>query len=139
MDEDVKVPSNDLRTLAETVDLRIPAKTGQFEIFTTPESGGAVPGPTDYATLVAELDASSGGQQATGTGTPNVWLVSNASRPWLSENFRAFLKRYAGDKFPSGAPGCSVITVKLVKSNQETHGFQCIKDAKMLVYVPLMV
>ena len=50
------VPSTNLAALAEIVDLGFPATSVRYEIFSMPEPGGGIPGPTDYVTLIAELE-----------------------------------------------------------------------------------
>jgi hypothetical protein len=137
MSDDNKGSSTDLKALAEIIDLRIPAIEGRFEILGTPEGSGMVPGPTDYMTLVAELKSLDTGASSSNASFPNIWLVPNASRPWLSDRFQQFLKQYSNKKFPPGIAGCSVISTTLVKSGRQAYGFKCINENKVLIYVPL--
>jgi hypothetical protein len=53
-----QVPNTDMAALREIVALDIPTLSGKYEVFGTLESDEGVPGPTDYVTLVAELDLS---------------------------------------------------------------------------------
>jgi hypothetical protein len=47
-----------------------------------------MPGPTDYITLIADVEPSNdyGARQGQPTGV--VWIAPQAARPWLTEEFR---------------------------------------------------
>lgn len=139
MDDNKKGVSDDLAALRAMV--RIPAETGsaRWEVFGTPEYNGGVPGPTDYLTLVAELEA---GDKPPATGpaeTGGVHIVPEAARPWLSNGFRTLLSESKNATLPlSPKNGCLPYQSVVTKSGRPVSGFICTRAGKSLLYLTLM-
>lgn len=53
---DPKPQSEDIAALRAIVNLPMEVKSARWEIFGTPDDSGWVPGPTDFHTLIAELE-----------------------------------------------------------------------------------
>lgn len=138
-DEDEGGPSNDMSELASTVSLGLPAAKGTFEIVYTPESRGMLPGPTDYVSLVAELEIPGGSPppRADSHALADTYALSGMTRPWLSQPFRALLKAASSDRMALGRAGCEPFAAKITKSGRDVSGFSCRRGARMLIYLLL--
>jgi hypothetical protein len=136
MTEKKQVPSDDVVALRNIVKLEIPVLRGKYEIFSTPETSDSVPGPTDYVILVGEFEITQN-QKINTSPVPGMWLVPNATRPWLSEPFKSLLQKHRSSKIPEDYPGCHQLIGFLTKDNQRVEGIKCIRDEKMFVYLPL--
>lgn len=110
--------SGEIAALANTITLNVPAKSARWEIFGTPEYKGGTPGPTDFVTLVAELE-----------GLPNEWtyegagaaaaayFVPEAARTWLSSPSRSLLDENRNAIFDMAAhPNCRPYQTTLTSS-----------------------
>lgn len=134
--------SDDLSALRAMVRIPEEATSGRWEVFGTPEYKGGTPGPTDFITLVAELessDALSGTtRQNTGGG---VAIVPEAARPWLSTDFRNLLKNSIYSKnseLPlSKENSCQPYQSTMTKSNRPVSGFVCARSKRSLIYLTL--
>lgn len=131
----VPVISTDMSALSRMVTLDIPLTLGRYEIFTTPESTNAAPGPTSYVALIGEFSAKKADLQVK-EAPPGFWLLPNSVRPWLSPQFRRLLEKYAGDKLPQ-AEDCFQLRGKNVKNGEKLAGIVCFSSDVALVYMPL--
>jgi hypothetical protein len=131
-------PSSEMAAFRELVQLDVPIKSVKWEIFGTPEYSGGVPGPTDYITLIAEVESSDddGVQQGQPTGV--VWIAPEAARPWLTEGFREMLAKNRGnDADLSSAYKCRRLQAKIKKDKTPVYGFICSDSGKSLIYLTL--
>ena len=131
--------SNDIKELQQLVDMPVNLKSARWEMFGTPEYDGGVPGPTDYMTLVAEIEPTANADIfASGTNGTSVYVVPEAARPWLSSPFRSILEknRNANIDFATTA-GCHTYDTKVKTSGREVSGFACEKSGKVLLYLSL--
>lgn len=131
--------SDNLTALRAIVDLDIPATSGRWEIFGTPEYTGGVPGPTDFTTLVAELNVPGAGwfdtrKEAAGP----VWIAPEAARAWLHAPFRQLLANNKNSTASlSGPTPCRHYGATMTKSGRQVDGFVCADAARLLVYLIL--
>jgi hypothetical protein len=132
-----KVSAN-LVTLREIIDLQIPAKSARWETFGTPEYNGGVPGPTDYITLVAELESDSSENETNKVPTGITYIAPEAARPWLSDDFRTILAQNKNtDVDLSRKAECRKYATTLKKTGKPVGGFVCSKSGQMLLYLTL--
>lgn len=131
--------SKDIVKLKELVTLDVPITSAQWEVFGTPEYTGGVPGPTDYITLVAELQLTEPSQfQALPALSGKQFLVPEANRAWLSSVFRHALteKGTSASEFPPTL-SCKRYTSTVRKSSRAANGFLCHDGKSYLLYLTL--
>lgn len=129
--------SDDLTKLQDTVVIPAGATSARWEIYGTPEYTGGVPGPTDYITLIAELQpalapaaASAGAQEGEIAVTPE------AARPWLSDGFRALMKQSVHARLHLAAhKNCRAYETTVRKSGRRVPGFWCTDAGRTLLYL----
>lgn len=131
-------PSRDMAELQSTVRLQVPAKAIRWEIFGTPEdTGGFGVGPTDYMTLVAELEPSDPNWFARQEGTlGRVWIAPESQRPWLSDFFRKLLVKSNADM--TDRKDCKALQTEMTTSGRVVKGFVCEHNDKLLVHIMLL-
>lgn len=130
--------SEDVAALREMISIDFPLKSARWDVFGTPEYSGGVPGPTDYITLVAELEPAdnwfSSLKEQTGT-TP---VVPEAARPWLSSSFRSLMEKNRSSNVDlSGQADCRKYATTVKKSGRPVQGFVCSDKGKLLMYLTL--
>lgn len=140
MDDDKKPGvSNDISALRAFVDIPASVRSGQWEIFGTPEYTGGVPGPTDYMTLIAALEMPA--SQTVGESGNQDWkksLVPEARRPWLPEYFRSLLAQHKNDPINATTPGCALYRTSIKQSGRPVKGFICRHGDQALIYLSLL-
>ena len=133
-------PSSDLAALRQVVAIPEGVTSARWEIFGTPEYTGGVPGPTDYMTLVAELDLAD--DTAFEADAPSHWppsVVPEAPRPWLSAAFRDRLERSRNKELDiAGEASCRPVRSRMSKSDRVVPGFACRAAGKTLLYLELL-
>jgi hypothetical protein len=132
--------STDLTAFQNLVTVPLHVKAVRWEVFSTPENTGGVPGPTDYVTLVAEIEPASQPDLIKGGQIPaQLDIVPGSARPWLDGRFRALLLGHA-NRVPemSDASRCGPIRARLRKTNEPVSGFVCILEEKTLLYLTLL-
>jgi hypothetical protein len=131
--------SDDVVALQQLVDLSANLKSARWEMFGTPEYDGGVPGPTDYMTLVAEIEPVTNTNSFTsGTKDKSIYIVPEAARPWLSSQFRNILERNRNANIDlATAAGCHTYDTKIKKSGRTVSGFSCEKSGKVLLYLSI--
>ena len=92
MKDEVSKVSSDLAALRNVVNFDIKTKSTRWEVFGTPEYTGGVPGPTDFVTLIAEIEPEDQKFFEIMPPTGEVWIAPEAARPWLSSTFRSMLE-----------------------------------------------
>lgn len=129
--------SDDLAALQATVALPAGATSARWEIFGTPEYTGGVPGPTDYFTLIAELQpALAPAAEAAGTQDNEVPVMPEAARPWLSDGFRALMKQSVHTRLRlSLHKNCRAYRTTVRKSGRHVQGFLCTGAGRTLLYL----
>lgn len=130
--------SRDIGELQQVVRINIPAKSIKWEIFGTPEDKGAgAPGPTDYITLVAEVENPDNSWIASlRDNAANEWIAPESARPWLSPYFQTLLKGARTNK--SGLNQCKKYQVELTKTRKLVDGFVCQHKGTLLIHVMLL-
>lgn len=130
--------SDDLVKLREIIDLQIPARSGRWEVFGTPDYIGGVPGPTFLITLVAELRSEATWFDAQNERTGSVHIAPEAARPWLTEDLRQILERDKGSKVDlSSKANCRKYTTTLLKTGEPLEGFVCASAGRTLLHLTL--
>ncbi|TFW18573.1 hypothetical protein [Duganella callida] len=139
MEDPVPAPSDNLSALRDIVNLQIPANSGRWEIFGTPEYKGGVPGPTDYTTLVAELESSQSHWLENLKEPAGVnYVVPEAGRLWLREPFRQLLlKNKNSNADLSQLSNCRKYQTSLRKTGKPVGGFICEDASHLLIYLLL--
>jgi hypothetical protein len=131
--------SNDLTGFRDLVETDVPATSVRWEVFGTPEYSGGVPGPTDYVTLIAELEPSDQEKFRSRPETGEVWIAPEAARPWLAKEFRSLLQKHANSTTDlSTMPDCRVLRAKIKKSGKPVSGFICNGAGRSLMYLTLV-
>jgi hypothetical protein len=131
--------SSDIAGLREIIHLEIPAASAQWEIFGTPEYHGGTPGPTDFVTLVAQLQpVPKEGFNLSDAAASPAYIVPEAARPWLIPAFRAFLDENRNSNADMAAhPECRRYLTSMKKTGQKVAGFACAQADKVLLYITL--
>jgi hypothetical protein len=139
MEDPIPTPSDNLSALREIVNLQIPAKSGRWEVFSTPDYKGGIPGPTDYTTLVAELESSqlhwlNAFKEPAGVN----YVAPEAGRLWLREPFRQLLLKNKNSRADlSQQSHCRKYQTALKKTDKPVDGFVCADGDHLLVYLTL--
>ncbi|GAB3375838.1 hypothetical protein GCM10027317_16940 [Massilia agri] len=111
----------------------------RWEVFGIPEYHDGVPGPTDFITLVAELehvDKESLGHRLEEQGEE--FIVPGAARPWLDHSFHALLRNNENSMLAlPGTHNCHRHTSRLKKTSKPVKGFICGDADRALVYLTL--
>lgn len=130
--------SKDIISFYNLVDIQLPVKSIRWEVFGTPEYTGGVPGPTDYVTLIAEVQPVDSKKIRFGNKAGIIWIVHEAARPWLSEEFHSMLAKYKNSSIDfSNLSNCKRLQGKLKKTRMPIDGFICFKSHKSLIYLTL--
>lgn len=138
MEEPKTTVSNDLAKLRDTINLQIPTKSARWEIFGTPEYQGGVPGPTDYITLVAELQSDKSWFDENKSMTGETFIAPEAARPWLTSEFRQILEKNKNSNVDlSGKANCRKFSTILKKTGKPVEGFVCGSSDSVLLYLTL--
>ena len=114
-------------------------KSISWEMFDTPEYTGSIPAPTDFVTLVAQVESSNdakfGGRPAGGP----IWIAPKSSRPWLDTNFSNFLAISESKTIDiSKKEDCRALSGVLRRTSKPVNGFICKSGKKMLIYVKVI-
>jgi hypothetical protein len=130
-------PSSNISELGSIIKLSVSVQKVKWEIFETPENSDFVPpGPTDYVTLIAELQSTKGGSLSGGAGLNEAfWIPPEAARHWLSPKFKAMLE----NRSPS-APilqNCKVERFEVRKTGRIKDGLVCDDGELTLLIVTL--
>lgn len=129
--------SEDLNELQKIVKIDVPARSIKWEIFGTPEATRIAPfGPTDYLSLVAQVEVEDGRWFARFTERPgNVWIAPEAARAWLSPYFKELLVRSYADR--SEPKNCKEYQAAVTKSGRLVKGFVCQHESLLLIHMML--
>jgi hypothetical protein len=140
MDHKNSKVSNDAGALRKVVDIPTNVKSARWEIFGTPEYAGGVPGPTDYVTLVAELEPNGSLKNLpVDTGDGTVYIVPESARPWMSRDFRSLLEKSKNSALDlATVKECHAYATRLVRTGDPVRGFMCAKPGRVLLYLSLL-
>jgi hypothetical protein len=132
--------STDIAAFRNLIDPPMRIQSIRWEMFNTPEHALSVPGPTDYVTLIAQIEPSARTDEvAESSPGAEVWIAPNAARPWLDDEYRTFLSMYQ-DK-PIGlanSVSCHRLQAKLNRAKEVVEGFICKGQASTLLYLTLL-
>ncbi|MEO7495932.1 MAG: hypothetical protein ABIT83_18870 [Massilia sp.] len=136
--ENVDKVSNDIAALRALVALDPAPGKARWEVFGTPEYTGGVPGPTDFVTLVAEIEPAGAKAAPLQPGAGTVWIAPEAPRPWLTAPFRELLAQHKNSTVAlSALPHCQAFRTTLVKTGKAVEGFRCDQASGSLIYLTL--
>lgn len=129
--------SDDLAALQYIVAVPAGVTSARWEIFGTPEATELVPGPTDYYTLIAELQpALAPAAEATGAQRDAIPVMPEAARPWLSDGFRALMEQSRNAHLSlSTHKNCRAYETTVRKSGRRVRGFLCTDAGRTLLYL----
>lgn len=132
-------PSNDdMNALNRIIRIDANFKSARWEVFTTPEYDGGVPGPTDYVSLVIEFDSSSIHVVANDSRFGSIWIAPGSARPWITKQNQLFFKNFENKTIDiSSQKNCSGISAWLAKTNKKIDGIFCQKSSTGLMYFTL--
>lgn len=138
MKNEISKVSTDIGALRDIVSIDITAKSAQWEVFGTPEYTGGVPGPTDFVTLIAEIEPADQKSFDLKPQTGDVWIAPEAARPWLSSTFRSMLESHKNTTVNlSSKFTCRKLQATLKQNVKAIDGFVCSDSGKMLIYLTL--
>lgn len=130
--------SEDAAALRAMINIEFPVKSARWDVFGTPEYSGGVPGPTDYITLVAELEPADNWFASLNEPTGTTPVVPEAARPWLTGSFRSLLEKNRNANVDlSSQADCRKYATTVKKSGRPVQGFVCNDDGKLLMYLTL--
>lgn len=131
-------PSDSVAALSEMINLQLPLKSAHWEVFGTPEYTGGVPGPTDFVTLIAELEPGDDWLNDSQPPTGNTYVAPEAARPWLSDHFRTLLEKNRNSSSDlSAQSNCRKYSTTIKKSGRPVDGFVCNNAGHLLLYLTL--
>jgi hypothetical protein len=134
--EENKNISTDLNAFNNIVTIDIPFNSIIWEVFGTPEYTGGVPGPTDYLTLVAQIEPSNDAKFDNRPATGSIWVAPESARPWMEADFRRLLEDFKGEQMDMAKrKNCRAITAVLRQTSKQVKGFVCRSETKVLVYI----
>jgi hypothetical protein len=114
-------------------------KSISWELFDTPEYKGGTPAPTDFVTLIAQVDPPNDTKFDERPVGAKVWIAPESARPWLDENFRHFLEQSKSTTIDVSEKGdCRAINGILRKTSKPINGFICKSEKKMLIYMTVL-
>ncbi|XLZ71973.1 hypothetical protein ABT364_08385 [Massilia sp. SR12] len=136
---DAKPPqSEDAAALRAMINIEFPIKSARWDVFGTPEYTGGVPGPTDYITLVAELEPGDNWFASLKEPTGVTPVVPEAARPWLTASFRSLMEKNKSSNIDlSSQADCRKYATTVTKSGRPVQGFVCNDAGKLLMYLTL--
>jgi hypothetical protein len=132
-----KKESDDISAFQAIVDINLPLRTVRWETFGTPEYRGGVPGPTDFVTLIAEIEP---GQSIfpKEARTGEIWIAPEAARPWLRPKIRNIFAKYSNRYVDISTIGtCKPLQAQLRKTGKLVPGFICGDAEKSIVYLTI--
>nr|GEU80231.1 hypothetical protein [Tanacetum cinerariifolium] len=123
MSEEKQKVSKDLVAFRNMIALDIPIKTVTWEVFGTPEYNGGVPEPTDFLTLIAEIEPVSNEEFLNSDTGKSVWIAPESPRPWLEKEFRNLLEISKNSSFDiSLKNNCRSISGTLKQTGKAVNG-----------------
>jgi hypothetical protein len=131
------LPSKDLLGLRALVNISIPMKSVQWEVFSYPDGSdeGFLPDNYESTTLVAEiLPPEPQWLEETEKAIEIMWTSRNAARSWLTPSSRAIL---ATESLDLKKHNCKHYSTVLAKSGKPVTGFACESDGRILLYLLL--
>ncbi|MGW8391024.1 hypothetical protein [Pseudoduganella sp. HUAS MS19] len=134
-----KPKSEDIAALRAIINIPPAVKSARWDIFGTPETTGwTIPGPTDFHTLVAELDQDEDWFSPLKEPTGDIFIVPEAARPWLSREFRELLQKNKTSRANlSSQADCRKYSTTVTQSGRPLDGFVCRSSKRILMYLPL--
>lgn len=130
--------SRDVEAFKNLITLEFPVTNVQWEIIGTPENTIGVPGPTDYVSLVAEIEPVDEGIFTSLSPNKKIWIAPKSARPWMDENFRSFLTKNKNTVIDvTVLENCRTTNAKLKKSNTPVTGIICRSKNKMLMHITI--
>lgn len=137
--EDQKPQSEDISALRKLINIPVQVKSARWDIFDTPETRDRqIPGPTDFHTLVAELDHGQDWFSSLKEPTGEIFIVPEAARPWLAKEFRDLLEKNRTSRADlSSQADCRKYATSVATSGREIHGFVCKAADRILLYLAL--
>jgi len=128
--------STNVAQLQKLVDLGVAPTSAKWEVFSTPEYTGGVPGPTDYITLVAELTSVDEKAFLANPQAEEIWIAPESARPWLSENFRRMLATQKNLVIDfSKYSHCPTLPATLKQTGEKIKGLICEDAGRALIYL----
>jgi hypothetical protein len=129
--------SDDISAFQAIVDVNLPLRVVRWEIFGNPEDRGGVPGPTDFVTLIAEIEP---GQSISPeeSRTGKIWIAPEAGRPWLRPKIRDIFVKYSNGYVDiSAITSCKPLQAHLRKTGKLVPGFICSDAERSTVYLTI--
>lgn len=135
---DPKPQSEDIGALRAIINIPAAAKSARWDMFETPEPDGLIPGPTDFHTLVAELELDQDWLSSLKEPTGDIFIVPEAGRRWLTKEFRDLLHKNKTSRANlSSQADCRKYSTTVTRSGRQVDGFVCKSADKILMYLPL--
>lgn len=131
--------SNSIAELRNQIDIDVPIKSAQWQIFGSPEDTGAgAVAPTDDIILIAEIElADPNWSIANAKKNYLMRAVPEASRPWLSRPFRIEIERSRTTGSPRADVQCKDYVTNYKTSKKPVEGFICAIPNRVLLYLSL--
>lgn len=130
--------SEDATALRAMINIEFPIKSARWDVFGTPEYSGGVPGPTDYITLMAEIEPANNWFASLKEPTGTTAVVPEAARPWLTRSFRGLMEKSRNSNVDlSSHADCCKYATTVRKSGRPVQGFVCNDAGKLLMYLTL--
>jgi hypothetical protein len=128
--------SSDANAFNKIFALDVAFESITWEMFDTPEYTGGIPGPTDFVTLVAQIEPPNDAKFEDRPLGVSIWIAPESSRPWLDMDFRNFLERSKSKTIDiSRKEDCRKLTGILRRTSKPINGFMCKSGKKILVYI----
>lgn len=130
--------STDLDALNKIIKLEPDLKIIRWEVFATPEYQGGVPGPTDYISLVIEIENFVTSETSQSSSPRLVWIAPEAARPWMTKESRLFFEKFKNKTVDiTSQKNCISMSARSVKMNKKIDGIACRNSLNSFLYFVL--
>lgn len=136
VDAEKSKASSDADSFNKIFALDVAFKSIAWEMFDTPEYKGGIPAPTDFVTLIAQIEPGNDAKFEDRPPSMPIWIAPESSRRWLDTDFRNFLERSKGKTIDiSREKDCRALTGILRRTSEPVNGFMCKSEKKILIYI----
>ena len=124
--------------LTNLVDLDLPIASVKWQVFRWPDDS-FFPVPDVSTELIAEITLADPNRYTPGAPLTSNWsLAPEFALPWLSDPFKALMKRATKkDDVIARAPNCGEFKSSIKSSGRPVHGFACAASGKVLIRLTL--
>lgn len=139
MTQDNSRISTSVTDLKKLIELNREIISVRWELYGPPEEDDILPAPTEFITLIAELETPDTNWMLERDRIPATGFIApGAARPWLTPPLRKLMALADDESINSLQKfNCRKFTTRLRKSKESVDGFICFEAGKVLLYLVL--